>query len=493
MMQRKRCWPSVPHSLLARPTWLCLLCMLALLNACDSRPGPATTPAASAVTLTWAVTLPAGTPPDEEIFLSGNWNQWQAADPALRLVRQQGRATLTLTVEKGQTLEYTFTRGSWAKREADETGQPVPNHVLLVETARAIDLQLAGWSDLRQEAGITTPTPDPSLVNPYDPRAQRVQLLSRALGIRKTFFIYVPPDAAAHPAERYPVLYLFRGHEREWVNPAEDMSRGNRNVIDVYEELVAAGAIGPMVLVFPGISSNDNVYSGMLINMIDPEKTHGARGVGSGRFEDYFLQDLIPFINANYPVLPGAAHRGVDGFSLGGFMAVKIATQHPDWFATVGAYDGLFFYAGVISNVVTSTLGVTLTAPLSNPLVTNDTTSVRLGISLDDRSFQNGLFDPVFGSPRNIQFAVANNPANLLLNTPADAFEHLHWFIEYGPESREPHDSNFYRGQYFINLLARMGLVNDGGAIANGRHTWAQADQHLARTLPKHYAVLSAP
>ncbi|MBK7201216.1 alpha/beta hydrolase-fold protein [Candidatus Amarolinea dominans] len=138
------------------------------------------------------------------------------------------------------------------------------------------------------------------------------------------------------------MLYLFRGHEREWVNPAEDMSRGNRNVIDVYEELVAAGAIGPMVLVFPGISSNDNVYSGMLVNMIDPEKTHGARGVGSGRFEDYFLQDLIPFINANYPVLPGAAHRGVDGFSLGGFMAVKIATQHPDWFATVGAYDGLF-------------------------------------------------------------------------------------------------------------------------------------------------------
>ena len=202
MMQRKRCWPSVPHSLLARPTWLCLLCMLALLNACDSRPGPATTPAASAVTLTWAVTLPAGTPPDEEIFLSGNWNQWQAADPALRLVRQQGRATLTLTVEKGQTLEYTFTRGSWAKREADETGQPVPNHVLLVETARAIDLQLAGWSDLRQEAGITTPTPDPSLVNPYDPRAQRVQLLSRALGIRKTFFIYVPPDAAAQETRK---------------------------------------------------------------------------------------------------------------------------------------------------------------------------------------------------------------------------------------------------------------------------------------------------
>lgn len=474
------------------PLRLPLLFALVLLSACNTAPPPVSPPEASTVTLTWVIELPAVTPPEDDIFLSGSWNQWQPADQAQRFVRVQDRATLTLTFEKGQTVEYTFTRGSWTRREADASGEPAPNHALLADASRTIELQLAGWTDLRQEqTSLATPTPDPTLINTYDGRVQRVQLLSRALGVRKTFFIYTPP--AADLDARFPVLYLFRGHEREWVNPAEDVARGNRNVIDVYEELLQAAEIGPMILVFPGISSNDNVYSGMLVNMLDPEKTHNARGVGSGRFEDFLLQDLIPFVEVNYPALPGAAHRGVDGFSLGGFMALKIATQHPDWFTTAGAYDGLFFYAGVITNVVTATLGVTATAPITGGVQISETGGARLGISLDDRAFQNSLFDPVFGAPRNVQFAAANNPANLLLNTPAAAFKHLHWFIEYGPEAREPHDSNFYRGQYLVNILARMGLVNDGGAIANGRHTWAQADQHMARTLPKHYIALTAP
>jgi hypothetical protein len=152
--------------------------------------------------------------------------------------------------------------------------------------------------------------PYASLPVTYDPRARHVTFFSPALGISRSFFIYIPPDVDERcPA---PAIYLLRGHEREWINPFEDRSRDGRNVIDVYEDLRAAGRVGPLALVFPGTSSDDNRIPGMLVNMRAPHLANGATGIGSGRFADFFFDDLIPYVDRHFPVIPerkGAGHR----------------------------------------------------------------------------------------------------------------------------------------------------------------------------------------
>lgn len=61
------------------------------------------------------------------------------------------------------------------------------------------------------------------------PRLQFVRLHSPALQVEKTYYIWLPPGyTAAGP--RYPAVYLFRGHESEWVDPAADEHRGGRTV-----------------------------------------------------------------------------------------------------------------------------------------------------------------------------------------------------------------------------------------------------------------------
>jgi S-formylglutathione hydrolase FrmB len=296
----------------------------------------------------------------------------------------------------------------------------------------------------------------------YDARAEKISLTSQALGVTKEFYVYTPPEYSAKQGRRYPTIYLFRGHEREWINKNEDTSRGGRNVIDVYEELLAAGQVGPMILVFPGISSDDNSVSGMLTNFLAPELTDAA-GVGTGRFEDYFVQELVPYVERRYRTVPTRSGRGVDGFSLGGFMSTKIAAQHPELFSTAGAFDGLYFYADASC----------------------------AGIADSDGVFGISLFDPVFDQPRDRAYAAANNAPNIICNSTVAEVRSIRWLIQYGPESAEPSDANFYRGEHLRQKLTQKGITSPLPSILAGGHNWRTADEHMRQALPHHWAALS--
>lgn len=298
---------------------------------------------------------------------------------------------------------------------------------------------------------------------PVDPRAQPISLRSKSLGITKQLYVYTPPGYA-RSRTRLPVMYFFRGHEHEWINPTQDASRAGRTVIDVYEELLAADLIGPMILVFPGISSTDNSVPGLLTNFKHPDLTSKA-GIGSGRFEDYLIDDVIPYIDRRFRTREGA--RATEGFSLGGFMAVKIAAQHPGAFVTVGTYDGLYFW--------------------DDP---DDDTN----IAGSDITFKNPMFDPAFGAAgqRDRRYAAANNPSNLIRTGDAATLGNITWMIEYGPEASEPGDSNFYRGDHLCKLLAAKGIHNHGrGELKTGTHNWQCADEHVRYVLPLHWKALS--
>jgi hypothetical protein len=90
---------------------------------------------------------------------------------------------------------------------------------------------------------------------PIDVRARLITLESKALGVTKRFYVALPPGYSSpqNANRRYPTLYLFRGHEHEWIHRWQDHSRQGRTVIDVYRELLHQGRVGPMI---PGLSWN---------------------------------------------------------------------------------------------------------------------------------------------------------------------------------------------------------------------------------------------
>jgi S-formylglutathione hydrolase FrmB len=213
-------------------------------------------------------------------------------------------------------------------------------------------------------------------------------------------------------------------------------------------------------MVFPGISSDDNRVPGLLVNFRNPALAPSSPGIGTGRFEDYFVKELFPLVERRYRVISSKGGRAVDGFSLGGFQAVKIAAQHPDLFCSAGSFDGTFLFA------------------------TERGRSVRAS----DRVVRNPMFAPAFDRPVNIAHVAANNPANLLWRGDRAALASIQWLVRSGPESGEPWQSNYYRAQHLIGIMKSRRIVNEVEAVFKGaRHNWHWADRHLQGTLPLHW------
>ncbi len=291
-----------------------------------------------------------------------------------------------------------------------------------------------------------------------DPRARTVRIRSAALGLTRRCYLYVPPDAP--PRRSLPALYLLRGHEREWVNRNEDQSRVG-TAIDVYERLRATGAIGPLILVFPGLASDDNSVPSMLADMVAPELAP-IPGIGAGAFQRFFFDELLPTVERRFRAHPHA--RAVAGFSLGGLMAVKAAALRPELFASVGSFDGTILYATAGGQQ----------ARMSDPVLANP------------------MFDAALGSPRDPARLHHDHPITALLRADREAIRKLTWIVQYGPETIEPWGSNFYRGEYLLRVLSALGISNTApvAALPAGEHTWRCADQHLADTLPIHWQAL---
>ncbi|GAB6189920.1 hypothetical protein JCM30566_16620 [Marinitoga arctica] len=101
--------------------------------------------------ITFEVTIPENTPENDDIYIVGNFNNW---DPGQLVMNRNGlKATFQLETEVGKRLEYKYTRGNWDTVEKDEKGEEIPNRVLIVEDINQIQKDtVASWRDIPYEA-----------------------------------------------------------------------------------------------------------------------------------------------------------------------------------------------------------------------------------------------------------------------------------------------------------------------------------------------------
>lgn len=100
----------------------------------------------AAVTVTIVARIPDDTPLTDEVYLSTERSAFNPAE--LRLVRIDSRHwTIDLSLPLGSTLQYRFTRGSFATGERDRAGALVAPHTLVASPGLQATDTVERWAD----------------------------------------------------------------------------------------------------------------------------------------------------------------------------------------------------------------------------------------------------------------------------------------------------------------------------------------------------------
>ena len=135
---------------------------------------------------------------------------------------------------------------------------------------------------------------------------------SAAFGRDVGYCIYLPPGYATDAARRYPVIYNLHGaggNELHSFSSAKALHDG-----------IVAGRWPAMILVLPNGGSH-TFYK----NSAD----------GKLPAETLIIRELIPHVDATYRTVASRTGRAIEGFSMGGRGATRLAMKYPELFCSL--------------------------------------------------------------------------------------------------------------------------------------------------------------
>ena len=143
---------------------------------------------------------------------------------------------------------------------------------------------------------------------------------SSVTGKHEVCLVYLPPSFSFET--KYPVLYLQHGYgenETGWI------FQGHAGRIA--DRLLYEGQMKEMILVMGN-------------GMVRTEEMEENRSVQSALFTKLLISDLIPFIEAKYPVRTDKWSRAMAGLSMGSFQTSLVTLANPSLFGYAGLFSG---------------------------------------------------------------------------------------------------------------------------------------------------------
>jgi enterochelin esterase-like enzyme len=273
-----------------------------------------------------------GSPDIKEDFAPSSLNQPGQPYPQ---VNSQGYARFRINAPEAKSVSVTLgggtaltkaDDGSWMGTTAAPLDEGFHYYHLTVDGGTFNDPgTLNFYGSIRWESGIEIPAHDRdfySVRNVPHGHVQQVLFPSKSTNMARRAFVYTPPGYNTDPGRRYPVLYLQHGwgeDETAWSN------QGHANLI--MDNLIANEATQPFLIVMTYGMTNDTPIGGLASFDIEP-------------FQTVLVDELIPYIDANFRTLSDQPHRALAGLSMGGMETRWIGLENVDTFSHFGIFSG---------------------------------------------------------------------------------------------------------------------------------------------------------
>jgi enterochelin esterase-like enzyme len=184
---------------------------------------------------------------------------------------------------------------------------------------------LSYFGSTRWESGIEIPAKDQefyALKNVPHGNVSQVLFPSKSTNTVRRAFVYTPPSYNKDLNQKFPVLYLQHGwgeDETAWSN------QGRANLI--MDNLIAEGKTKPFIIVMTYGMTNEMRFGTIREFKIDT-------------FQTVLVDELIPYIDANFRTIANKENRAMGGLSMGGMETKTITLNKPEVFSHYALLSG---------------------------------------------------------------------------------------------------------------------------------------------------------
>lgn len=156
--------------------------------------------------------------------------------------------------------------------------------------------------------------------------------------LRKVY-VYVPDEAMENPGARFPVLYMFDGHNVFLDSEATyGKSWGMKDYMDKSETQMIIAAVECSHAPDGGRLAEYSPYT------FEAPEFGKIRGRGRSTME-WLVHEFRPMINENYPTLPGRKHTFIAGSSMGGLMSLYAILKYNRYFSRAAALSPSIWFS----------------------------------------------------------------------------------------------------------------------------------------------------